>query len=275
MELQAKLTEFRKQGLSIAAISYDSPAVLNDFASRRGITFPLLSDQGSNTIRAFGILNEEVPAGTPFAGIPHPGAYIVDPSGRVTAKYFEEDYTQRFTASDILVRQFGAAAGSAHATTDTKHLRLSSSASADRVRSGQRIALTLDIDLKPEMHVYAPGVAGYIPIEWSMAPSEAILAHPVVTPPSKRLHLPAIDETVSVYGGQFRLVRDITIAKDTKLKPLLDANGSLTIEGKFRYQACDNRMCYIPQEVPVKWTLHVDAHDRERVAPALQKKLGK
>jgi DsbC/DsbD-like thiol-disulfide interchange protein len=143
------------------------------------------------------------------------------------------------------------------------------------VRSGQRIALTLDIDLKPEMHVYAPGVAGYIPIEWSMGSSEAIIAHPVVMPPSKRLHLPAIDETVSVYGGQFRLVRDITIARDAKLKPLLDANGSLTLEGTFRYQACDNRMCYIPQTVPVKWTLHVEAHDRERVAAPLQKKLGK
>ena len=274
MELQAKLTEFRKQGLAVAAISYDSPAVLKDFATRRGITFPLLSDQGSKTIRAFGILNEEVPAGTPFAGIPYPGTYIVDPSGRVTAKYFEEDYTQRYTASDILVRQFGSAAGAAHSTTETRHLRLSSSASADRVRSGQRIALTLDVELKPDMHVYAPGVKGYIPIEWSMAPSEAIVAHAVVTPPSKRLHLPAIDETVSVYGGQFRLVRDITLGKDAKLKPLLDSSGNLTIEGTFRYQACDDRMCYVPQAVAVKWTLHLEAHDRERVPAPLQRKLG-
>jgi hypothetical protein len=274
VELQAKLAEFRKQGIGVAAISYDSPAVLKDFAGRRGITFPLLSDRGSNTIKAFGILNEAVPAGTPFFGIPHPGTYIVDPGGRVTAKYFEDDYTQRFTASDILVSQFGSSAGAAHATTETKHLRLSSSASADRVRSGQRIALTLDVELKPDMHVYAPGVKGYIPIEWTMAPTEAILVHPMVAPPSKTLHLPAIDETVSVYGGQFRLVRDITIAKDAKLKPLLDTNGNFTIEGKFRYQACDDRMCYIPQTVPVKWTLHLEAHDRERVPEQLQRKPG-
>jgi hypothetical protein len=272
VELQAKLEEIRKQGLGVAAISYDSQAILKNFAGRSGITFPLLSDEGSKTIRAFGILNEDVPAGTPFAGIPHPGTYIVDPGGRVTAKYFEDDYTQRFTASDILVRQFGLAAGSAHATAETRHLRLSSSASADRARSGQRIALTLDVELKPDMHVYAPGVAGYIPIEWSMAPGEAIIAHPVVTPPSKKLHLPAIDETVSVYGGQFRLVREITIAKDAKLKPLLDSSGNLTIAGTFRYQACDNRMCYIPQTVPVKWTIHIDAHDRQRVPAPLQKK---
>ncbi|HTM47309.1 MAG TPA: protein-disulfide reductase DsbD domain-containing protein [Bryobacteraceae bacterium] len=149
---------------------------------------------------------------------------------------------------------------------------MSSSASADQVRSGQRIALTLDIDLKPEMHVYAPGVKGYIPIDWTMAPSEAVIVHPMTAPASKRMRLPAIDETVSVYGGQFRLVRDVTMAKDAKLKPLLDAQGNLTIEGAFRYQACDNRMCYVPQTVPVKWTLHVEQHDRERVPEPLRKK---
>ena len=79
----------------------------------------------------------------------------------------------------------------------------------------------------------------------------------------------AIDETVPVYSGKFRLVRDVTVAKDQKLKAL---NGQLTIDGEFRYQACDNRMCYNPQTVPVKWTLHIDAHDRER-APAELRKL--
>src|SRR5262249_2351975 len=157
--LQSKRNEIQQQGLGLAAVSYDSPDVLKHFAERKGITFPLLSDQGSKVIRAFGILNEAAPAGTPFAGIPNPGIYIVDPGGRVTAKHFEEAYTERYPASDILVRRFGSGAGAAHATTETRHLRLTSSASADGVRPGERIALTLEIELKPEMHVYAPGVS--------------------------------------------------------------------------------------------------------------------
>jgi thiol:disulfide interchange protein DsbD len=140
---------------------------------------------------------------------------------------------------------------SAQTTAETKHLRLTASASAGSVRPGQRISLTLEIELKPGMHVYAPSVEGYIPIEWSMAPNDAIVAHPVVNPPSKMLHLPAIDETLPVYGGRFRLVRDISIANDAKLK------GEFTIEGTFRYQACDDRMCYVPKTVPLKWTLKV------------------
>ena len=49
-----------------------------------------------------------------------------------------------------------------------KQLNLTAAASNAVVTVGQRVALTLDIQLKPGIHVYAPGVEGYIPIEWSM-----------------------------------------------------------------------------------------------------------
>ena len=221
MELQQSLPEIQARGLGVAAISYDSPAVLRNFAQRRGITFPLLSDSSSRTIKAFGILNEEVPEGTPFYGIPHPGTYIVDPNGRVVAKYFEEDFTQRYTASDILVREFGASAGASQSTSETRHLTVSSSASAATVQPGQRIALVLDVDLKPKMHVYAPGVEGYIGIEWNMKASDAVIVHPVAFPPAEQITLPAIGETVPAYKGHFRLVRDITIGSQKAVQPLL------------------------------------------------------
>ena len=57
MELQDRLEELEAQGLGVAAISYDSEEVLADFSQRRGITFPLLSDDDSEVITEFGILN--------------------------------------------------------------------------------------------------------------------------------------------------------------------------------------------------------------------------
>ncbi len=157
MELQASLANLTQQKLGLAAISYDSPAILKSFAERTNITFPLLSDPDSRIIRAWGILNETVPAASPFYGIPYPGVFILDPSGVVVAKYFEDDYRERYTASEILMRQFGVAAGSAQMQSETKHLRLSTSVSLATVKWGQRIALVVDVDLKPKMHVYAPG----------------------------------------------------------------------------------------------------------------------
>ena len=70
--------EFRKLGLGIAAISYDSVAILHDFAERKGIHYPLLSDPKSEIIRSLGILNESVPKDNPFFGIPYPGSYVVN-----------------------------------------------------------------------------------------------------------------------------------------------------------------------------------------------------
>ena len=47
------------------AVSYDPVPILADFAARRSITFPLLSDAGSAVIKQYGILNTTVAAGNP------------------------------------------------------------------------------------------------------------------------------------------------------------------------------------------------------------------
>jgi hypothetical protein len=265
VELQQNLPNIRAQGLGVAAISYDAVPTLKDFAERRGITYPLLSDKDSAIIRKFGILNIEVPADSPYIGIPYPGTYIVDRSGRVLSKYFVEDYKQRYMTSEILVRQFGAAAGAARTASETKHLTVTAAASSDHVRQGQRIALTLDIQMKPQMHVYAPGVEGYIPIQWTVTQTASAVPHEPTFPKPTMLRLPVIGETLPVYSGSFRLVRDLTITNA--------ANGPLTVEGTLKYQACDDQLCYIPQTVPLKWTLQVEPHDRERPPAELQRKM--
>ena len=271
MELQQNLDKVRKQGIGLAAISYDSAAVLKDFAARQKITYPLLSDPESKVIRAYGLLNQGVPTDTPQFGIPHPGTFILDSNRLVTSKYFEEDYRQRYTASDIVVR-LGGKAGSAGQAIETKHLKLSSSASETAVHWGQRLALVLEIDLKRGMHVYAPGVTGYIPIEWSIAATPAFKPHETVFPKSERLYLKPIKETVSVYKGRLRLVQDISIGTDAQVKPLLDNAGVLTVAGTLRYQACDDRVCYLPHVVPLQWKLRYEALDRQRVPAELQRK---
>jgi hypothetical protein len=51
----------------------------------------------------------------------------------------------------------------------------------------------LDVQLGPRLHVYAPGVnSDYIPIDWSMKESPAILVRTAVYPTAKMLRLEAI-----------------------------------------------------------------------------------
>jgi len=254
----------------LAAISYDSVAVLKDFADRKHITYPLLSDPDSKIIRAFGILNETVPANSMAVGIPYPGTYVVDTSGKVVAKFFEDNFRERTPTMEIL-EQLGAAPGSTPPTVEAQHLRLSSSASTNVVHPNQRVALFLDIDLTPKMHVYAPGVQGYIAIEWKMTETAAKF-YPVRYPAPENLRLEVIKETVPVYRGHIRLGRDVVIDSETQVKPKLNERGEMLLEGSLRYQACDDHECYIPETVPLKWTFSFEPLDRERVPAELQHK---
>jgi hypothetical protein len=44
------------------------------------------------------------------------------------------------------------------------------------------------------------------------------------------------------------------------------------VEGTLRYQACDDRLCYIPQELPLKWMFQYENFDRQRAPTELQRK---
>lgn len=231
-----------------------------------GIRYPLLSDEGSKAIRAFGILNETVPSDTFAYGVPYPGVYVIDERGVVKSKYFEARYQERFTAGSILVREAPSLTGGAASEIETSHLKLRAWTSDAKVVPDSRISLVLDIELGERMHVYAPGVVGYIPIDWKIEESAAWRQHAVQYPRSRTLRLEAIKETVPVYEGRVRIVRDVTLAGLNVVKP-----GELVIKGTFRYQACDDKVCYNPQTVPMAWKVEVAPHDRQRVAPELRR----
>jgi len=256
----------------LAAISYDSVAVLKNFADRKHITYLLLSDPDSKIIRNFGILNETVPANSMAYGIPYPGTYLVDTSGKVVAKFFEDDFKERTPTMEILDR-VGGALSSTYAIVEAKHLRLSSSASTNAVHPNQRVALFLGIDLMPKMHAYAPGVQGYIGIEWKMTETAAKF-YPVRYPAPETLRLEVIKETVPVYRGHVRLGEDVVIGTEAQVKPTLNEHGEMVLEGSLRYQACDDHECYIPETVPLKWTFTFEPLDRERVPTEIQHKPG-
>ncbi len=189
--------------------------------------------------------------GLGIAAVPskiHPGWYVLDAGGVIVAKYLEDDTGGRYTAAAILVDRFAWTPPEPAVEVEGKQLTAKTAASDATVAPGERVALTLDLDLNPGMHVYAPGVEGYIPIDWKMQDSPSASAHAAVFPHSQKLYLKAIGETVPAYRGHFRLTRDITIERPP------DASGKLTVNGSLRYQACDDRVCYIPQELHLTWT---------------------
>jgi len=254
----------------VTAVTYDSPEILRHFAQRKVIRYRLLSDEGSRVIREFGILNDTVKPDSPSYGVPFPGTYVLNEKGVVTGKYFEPDYRERATGGSILVHQFGGANGAGRQEITTRHLKIVTSASNAIAYPGSKVTVVLEVELPAKMHVYAPGVTGYIPVDWTVKENKTYVAAPAQYPASKTLHLKAIQETVPVFEKKVRIARDITVAQTRVLREA-GVGDKLKVEGGFKYQACDDKVCYPPQVVPVSWEFDLQALDSSRVPEELRK----
>jgi peroxiredoxin len=98
--LQEELKDLGEKKIRLVGLSYDPVEVLGRFANDSKITFPLLSDPESRTIRRFGLLNQEAEGRT--EGIPYPGIMILDREGTIRSKLFHDGYRDRHTAADVL-----------------------------------------------------------------------------------------------------------------------------------------------------------------------------
>jgi len=264
VQLEKARDQFVKRGLGVAAISYDSPQILADFSKRMKVQFPLLSDEQSAVIRSFGIFNTTVKPGTRDFGIPHPGIFIVDSSGKVTAKYFEERYQERFTPETILSRQFGDVVGP-KSEVNTPHLKVVTSVSQESLRPGNRVSVIADIELPKNMHIYAPGVRGYSPVDLRIEQKPELTIHEMSYPQPRMMNLEVIKERVPVYETRDRIRRDFTLLPTARLN-------QLELAGSLEYQACDDQICYVPASVPFTFVIQVEPHDRQRVPEQIQKK---
>lgn len=255
--------------MGVAALSYDSVALLGDFATRRKITFPLLSDPDSAIIRRFGLLNSEYPEGDPAHGVPYPGTFVVDERGIIRAKFFEEAYANRRTAASMLVLEGAELPPGRETRTD--FLTLRTSASNEVVFPGNRVTLVLDLDLKTGLHAYAPGAKGYRALDLRLEPEPLVTYQETVYPPSHPYVFKPLGETVQVFEGGFRLTRDIVFVGGKEMAPLLKSGQhEVTIRGHLDYQVCSDRICHPPATLPVSWTLKVRPLDTERPAEPLR-----
>ncbi|MBI4892089.1 MAG: redoxin domain-containing protein [Acidobacteria bacterium] len=277
--MQNKLAEIQGQGYGLAAISYDSTEVLAAFSRQRGITFPLLSDAGSATIQRYGLLNTVVDEALGpnkddaavksdtrkyvsgggvrpmMAGIAFPGTIVIDRSGRVTARYFEESYVERSTVSSVLVRAGAGKAPMSATKIAAPHLELVTYPSDGEVAPGNRFSLVAEITPGRGIHVYAPGATGYRAITLTLAPGQPIRVLPMRYPASEVYSFKPLNEKVPVFQKPFRLVQEVVLEGTREAQVALRGKDSVTLTGTLQYQACDDKQCFNPASLPLTWRL--------------------
>jgi hypothetical protein len=270
VELESQRAGFRDGGLEVAALSYDSPAVLKDFAARRGITYPLLSDSESIVIRRFGLLNPEYPPGDNAHGVPHPGTFVVDETGVIREKHFARGYTERRTAASLRAAE-GRMSG-APAEQRAPHFTLRTGLSNTEAVPGQRVTLIVDLEMRPGHHAYAPGAHSYRPLALKLEPTPYARFDAPRLPPSRSFEFKPLRETVPVFEGRFRLLQDVVVAVRDDIAPLLASpEPTLLLEGRLEYQVCSDTVCFPPGSLPVRFALRVKPLDRERVPETLRR----
>lgn len=270
MELEGQVEALRARGLGVAAISYDSSAILREFALRRRIRFTLLSDPGSAVIQRFGLLNPAYPPGDLAHGVPYPGTYVTDASGVIRSRLFEKGYVERRTAASLLALA-GDDPKSLSESVDNQAFALRTSLSNRMAAPGQRVTLVLDFEMKQGMHAYAPGVQGYRALELRLDPEPLVTVHATVFPPSRPYLFAPLNETVPVFEGRFRVTKDVSLAGGRELAEALKAAAPrIELRGVLDYQACSDRICYPPASLPLRFTLELVPLDRERSPEAIR-----
>jgi hypothetical protein len=68
-----------------------------------------------------------------------------------------------------------------------------------------------------------------------------------------------------VFQRPFRIVQDIAVDASSEAQAALKDISAMTIKGVLQYQACDDKICFSPQTVPLTWTVKIRELDRERV----------
>ena len=247
--------ELAAQGIALVAISYDAISILRDFAATHGITYPLLSDEGSHVMRALGLINERVledhavygiPPNPRFVNLPYPGVFVLDREGIVTGKVFHESYRERDSGAGLLAQLgiFPEPAAAGAVAGEAVHIR--AWLDSPTYAFFQRLTLTVEIAVAPGFHVYAaPVPSGLTQLAIAVDRISDLEVGPVSWPAPRRFAFPGLGDELWVHEGTVRGTLPLTFAG-------APGGGDHVVGVTVAYQACDDSTCLIPASVRVE-----------------------
>ena len=272
IEMQNHLEQLHRLGLNVIAISRDSQAILAEFVSRHGITYPLLSDATSSVIKEFGVLDvavaptrTEESGGPPYYGVPYRGTITVNHEGVVTSTFFQKTYQEHTTISSILL-SLGKNVGVPARRISAPHVDVTSFTSDQAVAPGAHFLIVLDIRPASHVHVYAPGNPSYRPIALTIPAQPGIVTiGGADLPKPEDFFFKPLNEHVAVYQRPFRMTQNVMVDPSSQGQAALKDATKVVVNGTFDYQACDDKDCFNPQSLPLTWTVNLRPLDNTRI----------
>jgi hypothetical protein len=239
-------------GFALFAISYDEVATLAAFADKHEITYPLLSDVGSATIRSLGLINEHLAEQHAVYGVTtrdeqrdvaYPGTFVLDERGLIRDKHFEQSYRVRPTRSIILewATSGGGSDSEATATETPSAIEVSAWTDEPTYRPYQQLRLHVRLTLPRDMHVYAaPVPPGYQALSVELEPLDGLEVGGLALGASRPFSVAGLDEPFMVYDGTVEATLSFMLIRNL---------GSTSLCVRVRYQACTEVACMPPASI--------------------------
>lgn len=127
---------------------------------------------------------------------------------------------------------------------------------ADGARPGADVLAALRVVLPEGLHVNSnqPRDPSLIPIVLTVDPPAGVALAEIVYPEATDLVQQGADQPLAVYERDFVIGVRLSVAPGV-------APGRMAVAARLRYQACDERVCYLPATVPTSWPLQVVPSD--------------
>jgi DsbC/DsbD-like thiol-disulfide interchange protein len=149
------------------------------------------------------------------------------------------------------------------ARLSTDHVRIRLRSGGPVHAAGSTVPLTVEVEPRKGMHVYAPGDHDYRIVTLTLQPHPFIQAAPVSYPQSETYFFAPLNERVPVYMKPFALTQEVRILDTEAARDAFTKQPELSLTGTLAYQACDDRLCFNPVSIPLSWRFTVAATDRK------------
>jgi hypothetical protein len=244
--------------------------MLRDFASRRGIDYPLLADPESLLIERLGLLNPEHGPGHRQHRVAHPATLWIDPRGRVLRVEREGRYFHRPLLAAM--RPHGAEARPAGDAASARGFSIRPMAVETSLAAGHVFPLELEIAPRGGAHLYARGVTGdYFGATARVSAPDGVTIRAETWPAPSGAWRAPLGADVAVYTKPIRVQWEVALAARPDLAAIYEGGGVFEIEVDVTAQACDEAECWAPETLRVSWPLRLLPPDLERVPEALRR----
>jgi hypothetical protein len=120
------------------------------------------------------------------------------------------------------------------------------------IAAGQSAAVRIEVRVTPGYHVQANPVRNpsLVPITVELAPVGGVLPGRAVYPPSKVFRIVGGSEDLVVYDGIFFIQIPVRVTRAQR-------PGMVLQKGTLRYQACTDKICLTPRNIPLRIPIRV------------------